>query len=329
MNGLRMNGLRMNGLTLDSLSFNDLPQDQSLTILDYLTSCALPDGHHIALTIGGQPFTFPLEDGGLGLAPSFEFDPLSDPMDQEFVSACLMARSNSQGKHVSISLRGPGVLAAPDAGYVYADSGFWGNLFSEQATLLSCYLRNDVLAMPQGVAIETIGRAAGYVVGDFPGFQTLGACGGATGSGPCGTLDVGWTTTAEFDDAMPTAQCSALGRAWSRPIFVTLNSIPSSNLPNGALCTSDTECAGGLCILQVCTAKPAGMSCTASAECASSMCTGGYCVVPNGTACTANTECASVHCCSGTCGSLLLSGSWCTTSCQCLSGSCTRKGRCA
>jgi hypothetical protein len=248
MNGLRMNGLRMNGLTVDTLSINDRPQDESLWILGYLVSCALPAGHSLSLTVGVTSYTL---EGGLGLAPALEFDTLDDPDDQERVSACMMARTNwrstFQAPHaVAISLRGnhPS-LVLPDDGFIYLDSGFFGNLFTSPASLFTCNTSNMDYSFI-GYLLGR-GRAAGLVTSNFPGFAWGGSpdtaapancwgmtTGAAISTGACDGVYNGYRTIPDsdaanagaraYDDAI-LASCAGGGRTWSHPIFVTLDSL--------------------------------------------------------------------------------------------------------
>jgi hypothetical protein len=173
MNGLRMNGLRMNGLRMNGLSINDLSQPDSITVLSYLVSCALPEGHQITMTIAGQPMSFA---GGVGVAPELETGTLSNPASQEWVSGCMMARTNSLPIHVLISMRGPLPALVPSASEVtdfsVGDTAFYGNLFSAPAKMKVCSLSAD----SQDPGLAAIGRDAGNLDYDFPGFVSDGSC---------------------------------------------------------------------------------------------------------------------------------------------------------
>jgi hypothetical protein len=257
MNGLRMNGLRMNGLSVDSLTINDRPQDESLWILGYVVSCALPAGHTLTITISGTRYDL---GGGLGLAPSFEFGALSDSTDQEWVSACLMARTNWRSSYgaphtVAISLRGnhPSLIA-PDPGFIYLDSGFFGNIFTSPASLYACNSAN------KGGAVEVFrrGRQAGTALGQigqdyFPGFSYgtpqpgpfafPSYCWGYTplvesSSGVCNAQYDGSVTIPDSDkfdasegltyDQAILSTCTGGGATWTHPIFVTLDALTDS-----------------------------------------------------------------------------------------------------
>jgi hypothetical protein len=167
MNGVRMNGVRMNGF-----SINGLLNDDSLLLMTYLVECALPDGHHLTMTIDDseQPFY-----GALGLAPNMEYEALSNPEDQEWVTACLLARCNSAGQHHWISMRGahPALVGAPSdelATYRIADSAFFGNIFQDGGTMAACALGDSTA----GTYVMDMGRGAGYTWGQISGGNIVG-----------------------------------------------------------------------------------------------------------------------------------------------------------
>jgi hypothetical protein len=151
MNGLRMNGLRMNGLRMNGLSINELSQDDSLNLMYYIVSCAAPppppdDPTAPALTLfigekGSEiPYAF---FGDLGIIPAFSTDGVAetDVDGQQRLTACLMARSNSKGNHVEISLRMPYVIAFTLDEYYSFDieeATYAGNLFQEGGQLEAC-----------------------------------------------------------------------------------------------------------------------------------------------------------------------------------------------
>jgi hypothetical protein len=137
MNGLRMNGLRMNGLAVDNLSFNDLPADQSLSVLSYIASCALGPADTLTMTIGGVAQPFP---GGLGLVPDFTTTGIDTDDKEQRISACLMARTNAIGKHVSISLVGFSTLrqGPAESDYFLLEASYWGNIFIPGAYMNVC-----------------------------------------------------------------------------------------------------------------------------------------------------------------------------------------------
>lgn len=109
--------------------------------LKYLVNCALPDSVVLVSAQGHERFTFP---GHLGLAPEWLKAPLT-PIQERWVSACMLALTNYAGKHVEVSLHGkPGStpFLAPSKEetrtYSLAEGGFFGNLFSAHPVAYAC-----------------------------------------------------------------------------------------------------------------------------------------------------------------------------------------------
>lgn len=94
----------------------------------YLVECALPVGSSITKTVDGQLMVF---DGLLGLAPEWETDEC-DQDCQEWVSACLLARTNVSGQTVTIWVTGDHEALGWEAptGALF-EAGFYGNLFED------------------------------------------------------------------------------------------------------------------------------------------------------------------------------------------------------
>jgi hypothetical protein len=220
MNGVRMNGVRMNGANLSGFSFNDLPLDQSLQFFRYLVSCALPEGHTISLTIDGAPYSFA---GSIGLAPAMEHGALSDPADQEWVTACLLARANAKAHHCQISLR----AAHPAITYDNTDNqlgvpdgGFYGNIFQANPEAHACASgpQADVEDWLSG-SLQARGRGAGYAGSGFP--MTVDTHCWNWGSDEF-NVDVGacarWADDSGFAHEITPNTCSG----WTRPIFIGL-----------------------------------------------------------------------------------------------------------
>src|SRR5581483_11546443 len=72
--------------------------------------------------------------GALNLAPAWEGGAV-DLAGQEWVSACLFARTNALGRAVPLSIRGnapPALAVSPQEriDYSYGEGAFWGNLFA-------------------------------------------------------------------------------------------------------------------------------------------------------------------------------------------------------
>jgi hypothetical protein len=112
----------------------DLANDPySREFMDYLVSCALPEGDQITW----QSETW---EGELGLCPAWK-NSAPDLACQELVSSCLLARINAYGETVQISLRGlfindaPLPLGAAEEGeFPWPEGGFYGNIFCPDCT---------------------------------------------------------------------------------------------------------------------------------------------------------------------------------------------------
>lgn len=214
-NGLSSNGLSSNGLSSNALSSNALSsnalssnalvmqalQDPSATgdltrmFFRYLISCALPPNHSVTYTwkdSTGHLHT-EIDPGGLGLAPSWETGAPSQDQ-KEVISACLMARTNSKGIPVPLSLRGKGITALTVSAnerstYTYGEGAFWGNLFNDTTPpyAYSC----SRVAFNFGISTSqylTQGRTC-----------TTTACGIITPVGPCYASDSATSGQACYD----------------------------------------------------------------------------------------------------------------------------------
>jgi len=95
----------------------------------YLVECALPAGRSITKHVGGQALVF---QGAIGLAPEWE-DEACDQDCQEWVSACLLARTNVSGKTVSIWMRAdhPAIGEGTHSSHPTHEASFFGNLFTD------------------------------------------------------------------------------------------------------------------------------------------------------------------------------------------------------
>jgi hypothetical protein len=157
-NGLTSNGLTSNGLTSNGLTSNKLTPTTLTALRDktatgdttriffrYLVSCALPATHSMSYTWTDSAGVVHTETnpGGFGLAPGWETGAV-DLSGQEWVSACLFARTNSLGVSVPISIRGgaqPTLAATAQErlDYPFGEGAFWGNLFLPIPIARSCH----------------------------------------------------------------------------------------------------------------------------------------------------------------------------------------------
>ncbi len=120
-------------------------------LVRYLVECALPLGHGITKSdpIRGGTISF---DGFVGLAPEWETGACNQGC-QEWVSACLLARTNALGRPVSIEL----VASHPAIGskrtqpfvYLFEEAGFHGNLFLDPPQAHACMGTGAVLSALQ------------------------------------------------------------------------------------------------------------------------------------------------------------------------------------
>lgn len=102
--------------------------DESLRgTAEYIVECALPLGESITKTIGSETLVF---EGLLGLAPEWA-DGACDEDCQEWVSACLLSRTNVSGQAVTIWIQAD----HPAIGYgtpedLVHEASWYGNLFT-------------------------------------------------------------------------------------------------------------------------------------------------------------------------------------------------------
>jgi hypothetical protein len=121
--------------------------DLSRRLLKYAVGCALDGTRSLSFswTDGGGGVHDETYPGSLGLAAAWAEGSIdADVPAQEWVSACLAARTNWYGVTVTLSTRGnTPPLAAPDAGeladFPEEEGAFWGNVFSATPTLFACH----------------------------------------------------------------------------------------------------------------------------------------------------------------------------------------------
>ncbi len=123
-------------LNSDDLSSSGQPiGDVARKILAYAYSCALPASSSMQLEIGDDTWEF---NGLLGLAPEWETS-ACDTECQEWVSACILSRTNQFGTKVKLSLRGdhPALQTstAVREQYTLREGSFYGNIFTGADTV--------------------------------------------------------------------------------------------------------------------------------------------------------------------------------------------------
>ncbi|MEE9382077.1 MAG: hypothetical protein V3V08_01520 [Nannocystaceae bacterium] len=131
-NGLAVsNGLAYsNGLAVSNGFLTNAPGRK---LVRYIVECALPAGDQI---IKGN-YTF---HGKVGLAPEWKTGHCDEDC-QEWVSACLLARTNATGSTVSIDMRASHPAIGTGSGnsrFTEQEAAFFGNLFANPPVAYSC-----------------------------------------------------------------------------------------------------------------------------------------------------------------------------------------------
>ena len=217
-NAILPNAILPNAILPNALVFSSLSQASQDALLDsgqagvlsrmfmkYAVSCAFTSA---------QSFSFSWTDsnefvhnetyvGAIGLAPQWQTGPLGTA-EQEWVSACLAARTNYYGVAVLISMRGPnGALAttvAEEAQYSKLEGAFWGNIFQDTPTLSACHLEANIDSSINSQRICATGLNDG---------STVTSCGIINIVGECNTDSL---CTGRDRDSDPFTQCGGSGR---------------------------------------------------------------------------------------------------------------------
>jgi hypothetical protein len=140
-NALTNNALTNNALTNNALTNNALEDPNARELLTYIVSCALPEEETLTYVADdGTVYDF---DGALGLAPEWgRPHGRCNETCQQWVSACVLARLDYLGQHVSISIRGQddalATTAEERAAYTHREATYYGNIFSQPQRFLGC-----------------------------------------------------------------------------------------------------------------------------------------------------------------------------------------------
>lgn len=115
----------------------------------YVVECALPEGSEITKVVDGEVVTL---EGMLGLAPEWE-DGACEQDCQEWVSACLLARTNVSGNDVTVWIQAD----HPEIGFgtppgAIREASWFGNLFAgpDEQYLCRGAVGGPIAAMQQG-----------------------------------------------------------------------------------------------------------------------------------------------------------------------------------
>ncbi len=135
-NGFTANGFTANGFTANGLSPLDIikSDENARELLKYIYSCAMPADAKLVIpnVVGTTSLTL---TGSLNLAPAWGAEGGScNETCQRWVSACVLARTNAFGAHVSLSIRGNNpaltVTSAEVATYSLREGTYYGNIFA-------------------------------------------------------------------------------------------------------------------------------------------------------------------------------------------------------
>jgi hypothetical protein len=172
----------------------------------YMVECALPAGHGITKQVGDELLAF---DGSMGLAPEWE-DGECDEDCQEWVSACLLARTNVSGKSVAIWMRAdhPAIGDGTNPAYPAYEASFFGNLFAASDSQYYCE-----------------GSKAGTLMGELVGRTCTQseACGFTKYANCAQAQRCVFPLAGHGDDAAPNPVGCTAGRADTGPAFHTIS----------------------------------------------------------------------------------------------------------
>lgn len=154
------------------------------TLIRYLVECALDEGESVTVVrpgdTGDEPLEFP---GRLGLAPEWKTSPCNETC-QQWVSACLLARTNESGAEVLLFVQGEhsslGFGVHPE--FTLYEGTFFGNVFTDPASMYACQGQPAAVA-----AAEQQGRTCTQSQEEC-GFTTFSNCvvGASCEVGPSG-----------------------------------------------------------------------------------------------------------------------------------------------
>jgi hypothetical protein len=152
INKIAINKIAINKIAINAITTGDLlnspdclpdgsnePQCGGRDLLEYLISCAFPEGTTLVGTAAnGVTYNF---DGSIGLAPAWERRRLTT-REQRWMSACMLARVNKNAESVFISLRGPNevltVTAEERNEYDLEEGAYYGDIFSDPQQFYAC-----------------------------------------------------------------------------------------------------------------------------------------------------------------------------------------------
>lgn len=155
--------------TVEGLDGARLDDPDRLATAEYVVECALEPEQSVTKLVDGVPVVFA---GALGLAPEWQDEPC-DQDCQEWVSACVLARTNVSGQTVMLRLKGehPALGTASSPSHPHYEASFFGNLFAgpDQEHMCPGLVVGPLLA-------QLGGRTCSNVLGGYCEFTTYAAC---------------------------------------------------------------------------------------------------------------------------------------------------------
>jgi hypothetical protein len=205
-NGLTRDGLFANSVTgaggasaaftghaLDGQTFSSGNVETTSKFLSYAVACALPGNESVTISINGSPAVY---SGAIGLAPEWQSG-ACDSNCQQWITACLLAKTNYYGIEVTISLRGPSPALDPGlierVQFSLEEGAFFGNLFLDSPQLYAC--------MGKLFDSATIGDQLAYLQHRICASEDLSTC-PIHVLGPCAQfVSPPWTLSGDHDCA--------------------------------------------------------------------------------------------------------------------------------
>ncbi len=137
-------------------------------VIRYMVECALPEHDEVVVQSPQGPLVF---EGGIGLAPQWR-DGACNEGCQQWVSACLLARTNAEGNSVRIHVQGdhPALGFGEHPDFPHYSASFFGNVFSNPESMHAC--QGD----PQGVMMAALQGRTCSIDSDECGFDTYTDC---------------------------------------------------------------------------------------------------------------------------------------------------------
>ncbi len=140
----------------------------------YVVECALPEGESVVKSVSGTAVEL---EGALGLAPEW-LDSACDQDCQEWVSACVLARTNVSGETLALWLTAdhPELGIATNPSFSHYEASFFGNLFAGPEQAYVC-----PAGQGSGAVLSQLqGRTCSNELGGWCGFTSSSNCQSST-----------------------------------------------------------------------------------------------------------------------------------------------------